>query len=321
MSIKKLSRLLPVIALAFAGMACAQDYPVKPVRMVVPFPPGALTDALARLVAEKLQAKWGQPVIVENRAGAAGNLGAELVARAEPDGYTLMFAPPGPLFLNKHLYSKLAYDPEQFVPISLLVTGPVALVVNSAVPATSLQQLIALAKASPGRLNYASGGSGNTTHLAAELFNSMAGVNTVHVPYQGIAPAITALLGAQTDMMFVDLGAAMPNIRAGKLRALAVGGERRTDLLPGVPTLDETLPGFVAMGWLAMAAPPRTPPSVTGRISTAVAESLRLPDVARRVQEMSFDNVGSSPAELAKFIGQENQRWGKLIRALGITVN
>lgn len=203
----------------------------------------------------------------------------------------------------------------------MLVTGPVVLVVHSAVPAANLQQLISHAKANPGRFNYASGGSGNTTHLAAELFNSMAGVKTVHVPNQGIAPALTGLLGAQTDMMFVDLGAAMANIRAGKLRALALGSEKRTDMLPGIPTLNETLPGFVAMGWLGMVAPPKTPSTITSRVSMAVAESLRQPDVAKRVQEMSFDNVGSSPAELASFIRQENERWGKVIRALGVKVN
>lgn len=314
-------QLALVVVLGWAAPLVAQEYPAKPVRMVVPFPPGALTDALARIVAEKLQARWGQPVVVENRAGAGGNLGAEVVARAEPDGHTLMFAPPAPLFLNKHLYTKLAYDPDQFAPVSLLVTGPVVLAVNATVAATDVRQFVDSAKANPGRLNYASGGSGNTTHLAAELFNAMAGVKTVHVPYQGIAPAIAALLGGQTDFMFVDLGAAMPGIRSGKLRALALGSERRTELLPGTPTLSETLPGFVAMGWLAMAAPPKTPAAINGRISQAVADALRQPDVAKRVRDMNFDIVGGSPAELAAFIRQENERWGKVIRDLAIKVD
>jgi tripartite-type tricarboxylate transporter receptor subunit TctC len=202
----------------------------------------------------------------------------------------------------------------------MLVSGPVVLVAQPGLAATSLAQLIAYAKANPGKINYASGGSGNTTHLTAELFNSMAGINTVHVPYQGIAPAVTALLGGQSDIMFVDLGAVNAHIRSGKLRALAVGADKRHALLPGVPAMAEVLPGFMSMGWLGMAAPPATPAPIVGRLSGAIADVLKLPDVSRRVAEMNFDVVGSTPAEMQQFMRGERERWGQVIRAVGVKV-
>lgn len=306
-----------VISSLMVGMSFAQDYPARLVKVVVPYPAGSLTDSLARIVAEKLQGKWGQPVIVENRTGAGGNVGAEAVSKAAPDGYTLLFSPPSPFVTNKLLYAKLAYDPDAFVPVSVIAIAPVVLLVHPNVAAQSVQQLIAYAKANPDRLNYASSGVGGLPHLGAELFKSMAGIRVVHVPYQGTAPALTALLGAQVDMLFDAVGAALPSIRAGKLRVLAVGSEKRTPLLPDTPAMNEVLPGFASMVWVAMAAPPKTPAAVANRISAAVAEAVKQPDVAKRMLDLSFESIGSTPAEMALLVRQETERWGKVVRMTG----
>lgn len=312
-----LSAVVMVAALAFALPVHAQDYPNKVVRVVVPYPAGSLTDTLARLLAEKLQAKFGQSFIVENRAGAAGNVGAEAVAKAVPDGYTLMFSPPGTFVTNKLLYSKLAYDPDAFAPISVVAIAPVVLLVSPNVAAQNVQQLIAYAKANPDRLNYASSGVGGLPHLGAELFKSMGGIRIVHVPYQGTAPALTALVGGQVDILFDAVGAALPSIRAGKLRVFAVGSERRTPILPDVPTLSEALPGFVSMVWVALAAPPKTPAAIVNQLSTATAEAAKQPDLAKRMLDLSFEAIGGTPAEMALLIKEEVERWGKVVRLTG----
>lgn len=311
--------LLAAAALAFALPVQAQDYPGKLVRVVVPYPPGSLTDTLARLVAEKLQGKWGQPVIVENRAGAAGNLGAEVVSKAAPDGYTLLFSPPAPFVTNKLLYAKLAYDPDAFVPASVIAIAPVVLMVHPKVAAESVQQLIAYAKANPDRLNYASSGIGGTPHLTAELFKSMGGIRIVHVPYQGTAPALTALLGGQVDMLFDAVGAGLPSIRAGKLRVLAVGSEKRTPLLPDVSAMSEVLPGFASKVWVAMAAPPKTPAAIANRLSAAIAEAVKQPEVVKRMLDLSFEAIGGTPAEMALLLRQETERWGNVIHFANVT--
>jgi len=309
--------LMAAVALPVALPVQAQDYPGKLVRVVVPFPPGSLTDTLARIVAEKLQGKWGQPVIVENRAGAGGNVGADAVAKAAPDGYTLLFAPPSPFVTNKLLYAKLAYDPDAFVPVSVIAIAPVVLLVHPNVAAQSVQQLIAYAKANPDRLNYASSGVGGLPHLGAELFKSMAGISAVHVPYQGTAPALAALLGGQVDMLFDAVGAALPSIRAGKLRVLAVGSEKRTPLLPDTPAMNEVLPGFASMVWVAMAAPPKTPAAVANWISTSVAEAVKQPEVVKRMLDLSFEAIGGTPAEMARLLKEEIERWGNVVRITG----
>lgn len=312
-----LSAVVTVAALAFACAVHGQDYPNKVVRVVVPYPAGSLTDTLARLLAEKLQTKFGQPVIVENRAGASGNVGAEAVAKAAPDGYTLMFSPPGTFVTNKLLYAKLAYDPDVFTPISVVAIAPVVLLVNPNVAAQNVQQLIAYAKANPDRLNYASSGVGGLPHLGAELFNSMAGIRIVHVPYQGTAPALTALLSGQVEILFDAVGAALPGIRAGKLRVLAVGSEKRTPILPDIPAMSETLPGFVSMVWVAMAAPPKTPVSVVSQLSTSIAEAAKQSDLTKRMLDLSFEAIGGTPAEMAQLIREETERWGKVVRLTG----
>ena len=312
-----LAAFLVVTSLAATSSVQAQEFPSKPTKVIVPYPPGSLTDTLARMVAEKLQAKWGQPVLVDNRAGASGNVGADAVAKAAPDGYTLLFSPPAPFVTNKLLFAKLPYDPDAFVPVSVVALAPEAMMVNPKVPAETVQQLIAYAKANPDRLNYASSGVGGLPHLTAELFKSMAGVRIVHVPYQGTAPALTGLLSGQVDILFDAVGAAMPSVRAGKVRVLAVGGEKRYPGLPDVPAMNELLPGFASSVWVALAAPPKTPVALANRISAAVAEVAKQPDVVKRMLDLSFVSIGGTPSEMALLIRQELERWGEIVRLTG----
>ena len=309
--------VLLAATLVFALPAQAQDYPGKSIKFFIPSPPGGGTDTLARIVADKLREKWGQPIVIENRAGAGGNIAGDATAKALPDGYTFMLAHPAPLVINKSLYAKLSYDPDAFVPVSMVATVPNVLVVSAKTAATTLQQLIAAAKANPDRLNYASGVIGSPSSLTPELFKSMTGVKIVGIPYQGSAPAIMALLGGQVDMMFVELSTALPHIHAGKLRALAVASEKRSPFLPDVHTLSETLPGFVATVWFGIVAPPKTPSAIADKVSKAVAEVVKQPDVAKQLVDMSLEAVGSTPAELAQFMKEESKRWGTVIRLSG----
>jgi len=315
-----LSAALGLALLSMPGVqsaARAQGFPSKPVKVILPSPPGGGTDALARILADKLREKWGQPVIVENRAGAGGNIAGDVTSKAAPDGYTLMLAHPAPLVINKALYSKLSYDPDQFVPVSLVATVPNVLVVNAKSPAGSVAQLIAMARAEPGKLNFASGAVGSPASLTPELFKSMTGVNIPSIPFQGSAPALVALLGGQVDMLFVELSTALPHIRAGKLRALAVAAERRSSFLPEVPTLADTLPGFNASVWFGIVAPPKTPAALAEQISRAVAEALKLADVSKQLVDMSMEAVGGTPAEMAQYLREESRRWGAVIRQSG----
>jgi tripartite-type tricarboxylate transporter receptor subunit TctC len=306
-------------AIAFGIPVCsqAQTYPARPIKIIVPSPGGATTDSLARIIAEKLQEKWGQPVIVDDRAGAAGNIGAEEAIKSASDGYTLLFSYPAPLVVNETLYSTLSYNPDSFVPISLVAIVPLVLAVNPNLAVADVEQLIAFAKTHPNQLNYASQGYGTTGHLAGELFKSMARIEIVHVPYKGSTPALTDLLGGQVQMMFIELSTVMSQIKAGKLRALAVGSESRNRFLPDVPAMTEVLPGFQASTWFGMVAPPGTPAEIVGKLSSAVSEAIHEPDVAIRFGDMSADGVGDTPAEMAVFLRQERERWGKVIRASG----
>ena len=312
-----LTRVLLAAALACSVAAHAQDYPGRPIRIVVPNPPGGGNDLAARIVAERFREKWGQPVVVDNRAGASGRIGAEAVASAPPDGYTLLVTAPAALVINKSLYAKLSYDADAFVPVSVIVAGPGALVVHPSVAAASVQQLIALAKAHPEKLTYASQGNGTIAHLAGEMFQSITGARIVHVPYKGSAPAVADLLGGQVSLMFSELAPALPHIRAGKLRALAVGGEKRNPLLPEVPSLSETLPGFVFSYWIGMVAPAGTPAAIAARLSAEIAEGLRQPEVAKRLLETNLEAIASTPAEMASFMKRESERWGNVIRLTG----
>lgn len=323
MTIRKMIFGLAFLAasMGFSLPSHAQDYPNKLIKLVVPFAPGGGTDIVARLVADRLQAKWGQPVIVENRPGAGGNIGAEAVFRSPPDGYTLLLTPPPPLVINKSLYTKLSFDPDEFVPVSLISASSNILLVHPKLPIESVKQLVDYAKANPDRLNYASQGNGTTSHLTAELFKSMAGINLNHVPYKGSGPAITDLLGGQVDVMFAEISTAVSHIQAGKLRALAVGSEKRNPSLPNVPTVSETLPGFVSMTSSNIVAPPKTPPAIVNRLSSAIAEAMRDPTVVKRLSDLSAVAIGSTPPEHAKFLNQERERWGAVIRATGTTLD
>jgi tripartite-type tricarboxylate transporter receptor subunit TctC len=310
--------LAMAVGLSMPAFSHAQTYPARAIKIIVPSPPGATTDTLVRIVAAKLQAKWGQPVVVDNRPGAGGNIGAEEAAKAAPDGYALLFSYPAPLVVNKALYKELGYDPDSFVPIALVAAAPLVLAVSPKVEATSVQQLIAFAKAHPGELNFASQGYGTSGHLAGELFNSMAGVKIVHVPYKGSAPALTDLLGGRVDMMFIELPTVLSQIKAGKLRALGIGSVKRNPLLPDVPAVAEVLPGYQASTWFGMVAPPQTPQAIAGTLSSAVAAAIHEPDVAKRLADLSLTVPAGTPAEFADFLRDERKRWGGVIREAGV---
>jgi tripartite-type tricarboxylate transporter receptor subunit TctC len=305
--------------LCFALHAHAQEWPSKPVRIIVPFPPGGSADLMPRAVADKLAEKWGQPVIVENRPGAAGNIGADAVFRAEPDGYTLLSSPPPPLVINRFIYSRLSYDAAQFAPITVIGAIPNVLLVHPKTGVSSVAEFIELAKRNPGKLNYASQGSGTTSHLTAELFKTMAGgLSIAHIPYKGTAPALTDLLGGQVDMMCDNLGVSLPHVRSGKLRALAVASKKRFAGLPDVPALAETLPGFESIAWFGIVAPPRTPAAIADRVSASVQDALRHPDVMKRLNDLSAEPMGLSPADTAAFMRQEVERCGAVVRTAGV---
>ena len=312
-----LLRPLLLLALALPLALHAQDYPSRPVRIVVPFQPGGGSDTLGRLLAEKLTARWGQPVVVENRAGAGGNLGAGFVAQALADGHTLLLSSPGPVVINQSLYKSLPFDPDGFVPVSVIATNYGVLAVHPRTGLSDVAALVAAARAAPDKLNFASAGSGTTPHLAGELFKSMAGVRLTHVPYKGAGPGFAALLAGEVDLMFVDVFIALPHVRAGRLRALALGGGARNPLLPGVPVMSEVLPGFEYSVWQGLVAPAGTPAAVAARISGAVADIVRQPDIARRLADVGLEAVGSSPAEMGAVMRQDRERWGKVVRETG----
>ena len=311
-----LGRMLLLAAFSFTAVLHAQDYPTKTIRIVIPEPPGGGHDRVSRMVAEKLREKWGQPVIVETRTGAGGNIAAEVVATAAPDGYTVLFSPPGPLVVNKALYGSLNFDPDLFVPISRLTSAPSALLVPPRITG-DLRQFIAYAKVNPGKLNYASAGSGTTQHLGAELLNTMAGIKIEHVPFKGQAPALLALMSGQVDMMLANLGTTLPQIRAGKIHVLAVGSEKRNPVLPDVPALTEVLPGMSATTWTGMVGPAGTPTAIANRLSVAIGEVMKQPDIVKSLAESLTEGIGGTPADLAAVMKQERERWGAVIRATG----
>jgi len=308
-------------AVAFSMNSVAQEYPSKTVRVVVPYPPGSGLDRVARLAAERLNRKFDQPFIVENKAGAGGNIGAEFAFKAAPDGYTLMVTPPSPLIINHLLYRKLPYDPQGFTPISILASLPNVLLVNPKVPASDPGQLVKLAAAGVNKLNYASQGAGTTPHLTSELFQSMSGTKIMHVPYKGVAPALLDLIGGQVDMMFADLASALPHIRAGKVKALGVGSPQRNALIPEIPTMAEALPGFSSVLWYAMVAPPNTPPEIVNKLAAAIKEEMQDPAVRKILNDFSMDVIASTPEEAKAFMQQEGERWGNVIRTANIVLD
>jgi tripartite-type tricarboxylate transporter receptor subunit TctC len=315
--VKKLAFSLLALALAFALPAWANEYPNKPIKIIVPYAAGGGTDIVARIVALKLQEKWGQPAVVENKAGSGGNLGADAVYTAAPDGYTLLFTAQGPLVVNQYLFDKIPYDPQKFTPISLVMVAYSALLANPKIPAKDLKELISYTKANPGKLNYASQGIGTAAHLIAELFKSMAGVQINHVPYRGSGPALNDLIAGHVDLMFGELAPSHQYIQSGQLRALAVSSDKRIANLPDVPTVNEVVPGFKVTSWWCLVGPPNMPADLTNRISSAVGEVMRETEVTNRLNTMSMVSTGSSPTELSKFIDEEAKRWGDVIRTSG----
>ena len=302
----------------FAIAAHAQEFPSRTIRILIPFQPGGLLDVVAHVVADRFREKWNQPAVLEHRVGASGNIAAEALSKAAPDGHTLLLSPPGPIALNKLLYSNLNYDSDSFVPLSILVSTPAVLVVHPEVPASTPQQLIAYAKANPGKLNYATPGAGSTPHLAAELFQSMAGIQLVQIPYKGTVPATTDLIGGRVQLAFAQFSTVLPPIRAGQLRLIAVAGETRSPLYPETPALTETLPGFFSSNFFGLVAPPGTPPALAGTIAAAAAEAVRQPGVEKKLRDLTTDPLGNTPAEARKFLDQEKERWGRVIRQAGI---
>jgi tripartite-type tricarboxylate transporter receptor subunit TctC len=309
---------LPLAAL-FTVPARAEDYPSRPVKIVVPFPAGGTADVVPRIVAEWLSRKWGQPVVLENRTGAGGNIGAEFVAKSDPDGYTLLSAPPPPLVINQNLYPQLGFDPTQFVPIVVIGRVPNALVVNpDKIAAKTVKDFIAYAQANPGKVTDATQGNGTTSHLTSALFQMMAKVRFVHVPYRGTSPALQGLLAGDCDIMFDNLGVSLPLVRSGQLRLLGVASEQRMTALPDAPAIAESLPGFSSSAWFGVALPPKTPREIAGKISVDIAEALRLPEVRKRFDDLSAEPVGSDPDAMARFMREETARWAAVIKAADV---
>jgi tripartite-type tricarboxylate transporter receptor subunit TctC len=313
--------LAPLAGLAWHASAHAQAdaYPTKPIRIVVPYAAGGVADALPRLVAQKLAEKWGQSIVVDNKPGAAGNIGLEQVSRAAPDGYTLGLAPAGNLTVNPILFPKLGFKTSELVPITNLASSPNVLVVGPAVPAHSLKELVSFAKAHPGELNFASPGNGSGAHLAGELFNLEAGIKTVHVPYNGMATALNDVLGGQVQMMFAGISSVVQHIRTGKLVALAVAGPRRLPQLPNVPTVAESgYPGFDVTSWYGLVAPKGTPDAVVRKWQADVAAVLRDPDVREKLAGLGLDPVGDTPKAFGATIASETLKWRAIVHRANI---
>ena len=316
-------RLLALALMAIALGAQAQGFPNRPVTLVVPFPPGGGTDTGARIVAQKLGAKWGQTVVVENKGGAAGMIGADLVAKARPDGYTILMGNIGTQAINPSLYKKLPYDPDAaFAPISLVAELPLAMMVNPAVPAKTAKEFIALAKSRPGQLSYSSSGAGGAPHLAAEMFKEATGTFILHVPYRGGGPAIADLLAGHVQLSFMTVLEASGHIKAGKLRALAVTGARRVPAVPEVPTLAEAvLPGFDSISWIGLFAPAGTPKDIVDKISTDVRELLASDEVKGKLIELGAVPAGNTPAQFQAMIDSDRKRYAQVIRDKKISVD
>ena len=321
--------LCATLALALAGLAggaAAQapaDYPTRPIKVIVPFAPGGATDVLARMIGQKLAESWGQQVVVENRPGAGGNIGAEAGARAAADGYTLTLAAAGFMAVNPSLYAKLPYDPvRDFAPVALLVKAPLLLVVNPAVPARNTRELVEWARANPGRLTIGNGGQGTAQHLGGELFTSVAGIRAVHLPYKGSAPATTDLLAGVFEAQFDNMVTLLPHVKSGKLRALGVSSAARVPVLPDVPTIAESaLPGFETGTWYGMVAPAATPPAVLDKLNREIARIVALPEVNERMIAMGLVPAVGPRAAFGVVIRSEIAQFGKLIRSAGIKLD
>jgi tripartite-type tricarboxylate transporter receptor subunit TctC len=308
-------------ALMLGGSAMAQTYPSRPVKIVVPFPAGGSNDIVARVLAQKLTERNGQSFFVENRGGAGGNIGAEAVASSEPDGYTLLLTAPPPLTINAALYKDMRYDPSgAFAPVALIASVPIVLAMHPSLGINSVQELIARAKAKPGTVFFGSSGNGSTNHLAGELLKSMTGIDIVHVPYKGAAPAMNDLVAGHIPMMFDNIPAVLPQVRAKTINAIAVAGSRRASALPDVPTVAESgVPGFDASAWFGLVAPAKTPAPILAKLESDVETVLKMPDVQKRFDELGAEPGAVSGADFGKFLA--NETWTKIIRESGAKVD
>ena len=313
-----------LISLAFCGAVHAQDdYPNRTVRIIVPFAAGGSTDVVARLLADKLGADLKQSFVVENRGGAGGNIGADAVAKASPDGYTLLMGTTGVLAINKYLYKDMPFDAERdFTPVSYTSLITNILVVNPQVPARTVSELVQLAKAKPGSLTFASSGAGSSTHLSGELFKSMAGVDILHVPYKGSSQALTDIMAGQVTMLFDNAPSSLPFVEQGKLRAIAVTSLKRLPNLPDVPTIDESgVKGYESLSWSGIMAPAGTPRRVIDKLNASIEKILRSEDVKQRFMSLGVEPVGGPPEAFSRHIRAESEKWGKVVRAANITLN
>ncbi|MBI2753815.1 MAG: tripartite tricarboxylate transporter substrate binding protein [Betaproteobacteria bacterium] len=318
----KLARLAPLIAaVLFAAAAQAQPWPQKPVRFIVPFPPGGATDISARLVGQKLSEMWGQTIVIENRGGAAGGVGAAEAARAAPDGYTLFFPSGSVMTANQHVYAKLNYDPEKdFVPVTNVVSGPQVLVVSASSPYKTVKDLIDAAKAQPGKLTFGHAGIGSQTHLAAENFVSTAKIDAVQVPYRGEGPALTGLVGGETTFAITNLAATIGHVHSGRLRALGVTSKSEAPQLPGVPPIGRTLPGFENVGWFGIVAPTGTPKEIIDKVYRDTKTALESTEMKARFYVQGLAPVGNTPADFGKAMKAETQLWARVVKERKIQV-
>jgi tripartite-type tricarboxylate transporter receptor subunit TctC len=316
---------VPVLVLAAclaAGGALAQSYPSKAVRLIIPAPPGSAPDILSRLIGQKLSESWGQPVVIDNILGAGGNIGTERVAKAAPDGYTLLFNTIGPIAVNISMYDKLPFDPvKDFAPITLVAKVPNILVVHPAVPVRSVEELIAYARKNPGKLRYGSPGSGTSNHLSAELLNTMTGISMLHIPYKSSAQMTTDVMGGQVEVVFHNAPVLLPHVKSGALRGLAVTSLQRLASVPELPTMAEAgVPGYEVTAWFGFLAPAGTPQAVISRVHADVAKAIAMPDVRERMTAQAAEPIGSTPQEYASFIAAEIAKWSRIVKASGAKV-
>ena len=317
----KLMSAIGVLVVVSAGVASAQTYPSRPIRWVAPFPPGGTTDIVARIVAERLTEALGQQVSLDNRPGAGGNIAAEIVAKAPPDGYTVLTGFPG-LAINPSLYAKMSYDPlKDLAPVILISSAPLLMVVHPALPAKTVKELIALAKRRPGELLFPSAGNGSSSHLGGELFKASAGIDIQHVPYKGSMQGMVDLISGRMQLMVNPLPEMIPFVESGKLRAIAVTGLNRSAVMPDLPTVAETLPGFEVTTWNGLMAPAATPKDIIAKLNTEVVKLLKVPATAKRMNEIGLDTIASTPEQFAEHLRKETVKWAKVVKAAGARID
>lgn len=315
-----LARLVCLLAIVWSASVHAQDYPTRPIKLIVPFPAGGPADIFGRAVGQKMQEVLGQPVILDNRTGAGGVTGIDAVAKAEPDGYTIGIGSAGPLAISASLLKVVPFDStKDLAPIALFVRVPEIAVVAANVPAKTSAEFVALAKASPGKLNFASTGTGGTTHLAAELYKIKAGINIVHVPYRGAAPAVTDMLGNQVQLLFADIPVLLEHVKAGTLKAIGTASMTRAPALPDLPTFEEQgVPGVLADNWYGLVAPPKTPPAIIARLNKAVNDAVKAADVKQRLEPQGAIMAGGTPEDFGRHLVDERKKWADIIKAAGV---